>query len=179
MARINAESCVRCGICAERCPPYDCIKVIDGGDYVVNELTCEGCNVCGLVCPVPGTITLEEVRSGIVRKAMTRYGFPPLVSAQLDVGRPESGKLVTKEKEWAKSLMRELGLEHMIVDSAAGIGCQVIASVGGADLTILVAEPTPASLSDVQRVYRVVQHFRQPAHLIINKADLNPPALRP
>lgn len=171
VARINAESCVRCGICAERCP-YDCIKVIDG-DYVVNELTCEGCNVCGLVCPVPGTITLEEVRSGIVRKAMTRYGFP-LVSAQLDVGRPESGKLVTKEKEWAKSLMRELGLEHMIVDSAAGIGCQVIASVGGADLTILVAEPTPASLSDVQRVYRVVQHFRQPAHLIINKADLNP-----
>ncbi|NJE04787.1 4Fe-4S dicluster domain-containing protein [Thermococcus sp. M36] len=172
VARIKAESCVRCGICMERCP-YDSIYINEEGNYVINELTCEGCNVCGLVCPVPGTITLEEARSGVIRKATTKYGFP-IISAQLDVGRPESGKLVTEEKEWAKRLMGELGLDHMIVDSAAGIGCQVIASLGGADLAILIAEPTPASLSDVQRAYRVVQHFREPAYLIINKADINP-----
>ena len=172
VARINPDTCVRCGICYERCP-YESIYVDGEGNYVVNELTCEGCNVCGLVCPVPGTITLEQARSGVIRKATTKYGFP-IISAQLDVGRPESGKLVTEEKEWAKRLMEELNLEHMIVDSAAGIGCQVIASIGGADLTILIAEPTPASLSDVQRAYKVVQHFRQPAYLIINKADLNP-----
>ncbi|AAL82155.1 [Fe-S]-binding protein [Pyrococcus furiosus DSM 3638] len=70
--------------------------------------------------------------------------------------------------------MKEEGLDHMIVDSAAGIGCQVIASLGGADVAILIAEPTPASLSDVQRVYKVVQHFKEPAYLIINKADINP-----
>ncbi len=172
VARINSESCVRCGICYERCP-YECIYMDDEGNYVVNELTCEGCNVCGLVCPVPGTITLEQVRSGVIRRATTKYGFP-IISAQLDVGKPESGKLVTEEKEWAKKLMDELNLEHMIVDSAAGIGCQVIASLGGADVAILIAEPTPASLSDVQRAYKVVQHFREPAYLIINKADLNP-----
>ncbi|WP_297480626.1 ATP-binding protein [Thermococcus sp.] len=172
VARINTETCVRCGICMERCP-YESIYIDNEGNYVVNELTCEGCNVCGLVCPVPGTITLEQARSGVIRKATTKYGFP-IISAQLDVGRPESGKLVTEEKEWAKKIMEELNLEHMIVDSAAGIGCQVIASIGGADLTILIAEPTPASLSDVQRAYKVVQHFRQPAYLIINKADLNP-----
>jgi MinD superfamily P-loop ATPase len=172
VARINPETCVRCGICYERCP-YECIYLDDEGNYVVNELTCEGCNVCGLVCPVAGTITLEEVRSGVIRKAMTPYGFP-LISAQLDVGRPESGKLVTEEKEWAKKVMEELNLEHMIVDSAAGIGCQVIASLGGADVAILIAEPTPASLSDVQRAYKVVQHFREPAYLIVNKADINP-----
>ncbi|ANF21790.1 P-loop NTPase [Thermococcus piezophilus] len=170
VVHINQDSCIHCGICYERCP-YNCIKFVDG-NYVVSELTCEGCNVCGLVCPVPGTITLKEVRSGIVRKTTTPYGFP-LISAQLDVGRPNSGKLVTEEKEWAKNLMAELNLEHMIVDSAAGIGCQVIASIGGADLTILIAEPTPASLSDVQRAYRVVQHFRQQAYLIINKTDFN------
>lgn len=171
VARINTTTCVRCGICAERCP-YDCIKIVDG-NYVVNELTCEGCGVCKLVCPVEGTITLEEVRSGIIRKTTTKYGFP-LISAQLDVGRPNSGKLVTEEKEWAKRIMKEQNLEHMIVDSAAGIGCQVIASLGEADVALLVAEPTPASLSDVKRIYKVVQHFREPAYLIINKADLNP-----
>ncbi|NJE07892.1 ATPase [Thermococcus sp. M39] len=171
VARINPDTCIRCGICAERCP-YDCIKLIDG-EYVVNKLTCEGCGVCKLVCPVKGTITLEEVHSGVIRKTTTKYGFP-LISAQLDVGRPNSGKLVTEEKEWAKKIMKEQKLEHMIVDSAAGIGCQVIASVGGADVAILIAEPTPASLSDVKRVYKVVQHFREPAYLIINKADINP-----
>ncbi len=172
VARISTESCIRCGICMERCP-YDSIYIDDEGNYIVNELTCEGCNVCGLVCPVAGTINLEEVRSGVVRRATTKYGFP-IISAQLDVGRPESGKLVTEEKEWAKKVMEELNLEHMIVDSAAGIGCQVIASLGGADAAILIAEPTPASLSDVQRAYKVVQHFREPAYLIINKADINP-----
>ncbi len=172
VARISTESCIRCGICYERCP-YESIYIDDEGNYVVNELTCEGCNVCGLVCPVAGTISLEEVRSGVIRKATTRYGFP-IISAQLDVGRPESGKLVTEEKEWAKKAMEELNLEHMIVDSAAGIGCQVIASLGGADVAILIAEPTPASLSDVRRAYKIVQHFREPAYLIVNKADLNP-----
>ncbi len=172
VARIEIGSCIKCGICMERCP-YGCIYIDDEGNYVVNELTCEGCNVCGLVCPVAGTISLEEVRSGVVRKATTRYGFP-IISAQLDVGRPESGKLVTEEKEWAKRIMEEMNLEHMIVDSAAGIGCQVIASLGGADAAILIAEPTPASLADVQRAYRVVQHFREPAYLIVNKADINP-----
>ncbi|MDV3104610.1 ATP-binding protein [Thermococcus waiotapuensis] len=172
VARINTGSCIRCGICMEHCP-YGSIYVDGEGNYVVNGLTCEGCNVCGLVCPVKGAISLEEVRSGVIRKATTRYGFP-IISAQLDVGRPESGKLVTEEKEWAKKIMEELNLEHMIVDSAAGIGCQVIASLGGADVAILIAEPTPASLSDVQRAYRVVQHFREPVYLIINKADMNP-----
>ncbi|AHF80464.1 nucleotide-binding protein [Thermococcus paralvinellae] len=171
VARINQDTCIRCGICYERCP-YESIKLVDG-KYVVNELTCEGCGVCKLVCPVRGTITLEEARSGVIKKTTTRYGFP-LISAQLDVGRPNSGKLVTEEKEWAKRIMQEQRLDHMIVDSAAGIGCQVIASIGGADVAILVAEPTPASLSDVKRVYKVVQHFREPAYLIINKADINP-----
>ncbi|AIF69683.1 ATPase [Palaeococcus pacificus DY20341] len=170
VARINQETCIRCGICAERCP-YDSIKFVNGS-YVVNVLTCEGCGVCKLVCPVQNTITLEEVRSGIVRKTITNYGFP-LISAQLDVGRPNSGKLVTEEKGWAKKIVEKQNLEHMIVDSAAGIGCQVIASVGGADVAILIAEPTPASLSDLKRVYKVVQHFRIPAYLIINKADIN------
>ncbi|WP_456444119.1 nucleotide-binding protein [Thermococcus sp.] len=172
VTRIRTESCIRCGICKDRCP-YDSIYIDDEGNYVVNELTCEGCNVCGLVCPVAGTITLEEVRSGVIKKATTPYGFP-IISAQLDVGRPESGKLVTEEKEWAKKIMDEFNLAHMIVDSAAGIGCQVIASLGGADIAILIAEPTPASLSDVQRAYKIVQHFREPAYLIVNKADLNP-----
>jgi len=171
VAIINQDRCVRCGICYERCP-YESIKLVEGR-YVVNELTCEGCGVCKLVCPVSDTITLDEVRSGVIRKTTTKHGFP-LISAQLDVGRPNSGKLVTKEKEWAKRIMEEREIDHMIVDSAAGIGCQVIASISGADVVILVAEPTPASLSDVKRVYKVVQHFKEPAYLIINKADINP-----
>ena len=50
MARIDAESCIACGTCAEeRCP----VKAIseNGGSYIVMEDKCIGCGLCTVTCP--------------------------------------------------------------------------------------------------------------------------------
>ena len=60
-----------------------------------------------------------------------------------------------------------------IIDSAAGIGCPVIASITGADFVVAVTEPTPSALSDLDRVLKVVEHFRVPYGLVINKCNLS------
>jgi dihydropyrimidine dehydrogenase (NAD+) subunit PreA len=48
-----------------------------GGDvinlFTVNQETCVGCNMCSLVCPVEGCITMREVDSGRPRMSWNEY----------------------------------------------------------------------------------------------------------
>ena len=55
-ARIDDESCTTCKRCIETCW-YDGL-VFEDGKVKVTE-NCKGCQICRMVCPVPGTITME------------------------------------------------------------------------------------------------------------------------
>jgi len=172
VAYIIEDRCTGCGECAKVCT-YEAVKTVNGR-YVIDPFLCEGCGACIFVCKSMA-IKRRMEETGRIRMAWTKYGFP-LISAKLNVGKPNSGKLVTEEKEWAKSIASRPSL--IITDSAAGIGCQVIASLAGASLAILVTEPTPAGFSDLKRVYAVTRHFMMPSVLVINKFDLNPSYVR-
>ncbi len=169
IAKIIQEKCIKCGECLKVCP-YRAISLDPYGNYVINPVICEGCLTCSLVCPVKGAIVREQALSGIMRMARTKYGFP-LISARLNPGRPNTGKLVTEEKTKAKEMSDQETV--IVVDSAAGIGCQVVSSLAGANMAILVAEPTPASFNALKRVHTLAKHFMQPAALVINKWDMN------
>jgi MinD superfamily P-loop ATPase len=60
------------------------------------------------------------------------------------------------------------------VDGPPGIGCPVISASAGADLALLVTEPTVSGVHDLERILGTVNHFRVPALVLINKADVNP-----
>ncbi len=169
-AEIVEDKCINCGECLTACP-FGAIEVVNGR-YVINKWICEGCYTCSFVCPVKAIRFIRDIVAGYIRvKNTTPYGFP-LVSGEIVPGRPNSGKLVTEVKNLAKQL---IGLNsYILVDAAAGIGCQVISSLAGAHMAILVAEPTPASFNDMLRVYKLTRHFGIPAALIINKYDLDP-----
>jgi len=162
-AVFDLEKCISCQKCFDAC--Y--FSAIDWKDNKpkLKEFSCEGCEVCKMVCPV-GAITMEDVYNAKIGYAETDYGFK-VVSAQLSPGESGSGKLVSAVKRKANSLAKDA--DYLMVDSAAGVGCPVIASVTGSDYCILVAEPTPSSISDVSRALEVVKHFRIKAGLIINK----------
>jgi len=61
----------------------------------------------------------------------------------------------------------------IIVDGSPGIGCPVIASISGANLVLIVTEPTLSGMHDSQRVFELTKHFRIPACICINKFDIN------
>lgn len=166
-AVFDLEKCISCKKCFNSC--Y--FKAIDWKNEKprLKEFSCEGCEVCKMLCPV-GAITMEDVYNAKIGYVKTDYGFM-LVSAQLSPGESGSGKLVYSVKKKAKEIAGESDL--LIVDSAAGIGCPVIGSVSGSDYCVLVAEPTPSSISDVSRALEIVGHFKIKAGLIINKSDIN------
>lgn len=132
----------------------------------INRYLCEGCGACKLLCPKG--IEMKKVKNAKISQANTDYNFP-IVSGQLKMGESGSGKVVDEVKKVAGEKDKEM----MLVDSAAGIGCPVIASVQNSDYIVAVTEPTPSALSDLKRGLEIVEHFGIPYGLIINKFDLN------
>jgi len=167
IAIIDKNKCISCGKCIDTCY-FHALEFKDNLP-VVNEFGCEGCSACELVCPV-NAITLQDIDNAYIGHAKTNYGFS-IASAQLLPGNSGSGKVVSEVRKKAKETSKDA--EYMIIDSAAGIGCPVIASVTGNDYAIIVTEPTPSGFSDMKKALEVVNHFRIQRGIIINKFDLN------
>jgi len=161
----DSEACTSCGKCREVCR----FQAIDE-DLAIDLYLCEGCGACVYVCPVDA-ITLSPRESGHWFTASTRLG--PLASAELYPGEETSGKLVMLVKQKAGELGKQVKAKRLIIDGAPGIGCPVIASASGVDAVILVTESSLSGLHDLKRILGVVRHFRIPAYLVINKADLS------
>lgn len=163
--QINYDKCIGCGTCAKNCR-FNAIEMVDGRPKV-NPFLCEGCGACEVLCPQKA-IKLKPVKNGEVRIKKTKYDFT-LVSGQLFPGETGSGKVVSEIKERAEKFNYNL----MIIDSAPGTGCPVIASLQDANLVILITEPTPSGFSDLKRVLQVVKHFKIPWMVVVNKWDIN------
>ncbi len=165
VARKDGNLCTSCGICQEKCR----FGAIDE-NFCIDPLACEGCGVCAWFCPEQA-ITMKEKEVGEIFYAESNHG--PLIYAHLYPGEENSGKLVSEVKKKAKEWAEKKKLSYIVVDGSPGIGCPVIASISGADVVLLVAEPTISGLHDLERVVALIKHFRLPGALVINKADLN------
>jgi len=165
-AVINIEKCVECGTCRELCQ-WDAISE----EFVVDSISCEGCGVCVHFCP-EGAIDFVQKTCGEWFISETRFG--PLVHARLGIAEENSGKLVTLVRSEARKLAEDKGLNLILTDGPPGIGCPVIASIGGATAVLIVTEPTVSGKHDLERVAQLSKHFRVPVLVTINKYDLNP-----
>lgn len=101
----------------------------------------------------------------------TKYG--PLVHARLGIAQENSGKLVAIVRQNARRIAEEQGLSYIISDGPPGIGCPVISSLSGANMALLITEPTLSGMHDLDRVLGVCRHFGIAALVCINKYDLN------
>jgi MinD superfamily P-loop ATPase len=167
-ASIDPEKCNACGTCADMCR-FQAI-ITTGRCLAVDPIRCEGCGVCVHFCPQRAIDFIPKM-CGQWRISDTRFG--PLVHAQLDPGEENSGKLVALLRREAKALAERIGARLVLSDGPPGIGCPVISALSGTDLAVIVTEPTPSGLHDLQRVAGVCDHFGVPAAVLINKSDLN------
>lgn len=165
LAQIRQDDCVQCDRCRELCK-FDAISE----DYVVDPISCEGCGVCVDLC-------LEEAIDFPVQKcgewfiSDTRFGS--MVHARLGIAEENSGKLVSLVRQESKKLATKKGIELIVTDGPPGIGCPVIAAIGGATALIIIVEPTVSGLHDMRRVAELAAHFKVPGMICVNKFDLN------
>jgi MinD superfamily P-loop ATPase len=169
LAVIDPLVCQSCATCKQVCR-FD--AVLPGSvAYRVDPVACEGCAACLYQCPT-GAIHMQAQIAGQWYRSESRYG--PLFHADLKPAQENSGKLVTMVKQQAHLAALDGEYPLLIVDGPPGIGCPVISAVSGADLALIVTEPTAAGIHDMQRIVETTAHFRVPTMVCINKDDLYP-----
>ena len=172
VAVIDPERCQGCGVCEQVCR-FDATLPPEPVRHVctVDPIACDGCAACVYQCPEQA-IRMEAQIAGRWYRSESRYG--PLFHADLYPAQENSGKLVTLVKQNARLCALDGNYPIIIVDGPPGIGCPVISAAAGASLALIVAEPTVAGIHDLKRVLQTTMHFRIPALVVVNKADIYP-----
>ena len=115
---------------------------------------------------------MQPQTAGQWYRSESRYG--PLFHAELFPAQENSGKLVTLVKQNARLWALDGDYAALLVDGPPGVGCPVISAAAGANLALIVTEPTLAGIHDLERALQTTEHFHIPAQVVINKADLHP-----
>jgi MinD superfamily P-loop ATPase len=165
-AAIDPVKCTSCGRCLEVCR----FDAVSAGPFKISETSCEGCGVCVWNCPA-GAINFKEALSGTWAIAPCRFGT--FAGARLDPAAENSGKLVALLKTQAVKAAEASGAEFLILDGSPGIGCPVLASLGGVDAVVIVAEPTVSGRHDFLRLAELIKQQKRKGFLLVNKWDLN------
>jgi len=164
-AIIRNDECTQCGICQDLCR-WDAVS----DDFEVDSIACEGCGVCVYFCPEKAIdFPLDTCGEWFISET----AFGPLVHARLGIAEENSGKLVSLVRQEARKIAEEKGLGLILTDGPPGVGCPVIAAIGGAAGVLIVTEPTVSGKHDMERVVLLAEHFKVPAMVCVNKFDLN------
>ena len=172
-AVINRSECTSCNKCYELCR-FGAIEVSGEEEkrtYSVSSLLCEGCGVCYDHCP-SRAIEFTPAEDGTMYRSTTPFG--EFFHAELNISHSNSGKLVTELLNEAREYGGENDKQLLLADGPPGVGCPVIASLTGADIALIITEPTLSGLHDLQRVQSLADSFGVVCAVIVNKADLNP-----
>ncbi len=165
---IDYEKCTGCQKCVDVCKFSSVISINDRP--VIIPYSCEGCGACSIICP-EDAIEIKKVVNGRIN--ISDINNTVIVSGELDIGESSSGLIVDEVKKTVKIEAERTGADLIITDGPPGIGCPVISSIKGSDYVLAVTESTPAALNDLKRLIEVVEYFKIPCGIVINKSDIH------
>jgi MinD superfamily P-loop ATPase len=163
---VDEARCTRCGACAEACQ-FHALAVLP--DRVLRyDALCHGCGRCALVCPVDAINEVPHelgvVETGTARGMAFGHG-------RLNVGEAMATPLIHA----VKGALPDAGM--VILDAPPGTGCATIAALRGADMAVLVTEPTPFGLHDLQAAVGVAEALDLSIHVVINRDGIGDDAV--
>jgi MinD superfamily P-loop ATPase len=159
--QVDEDKCLGCGRCGQLCQ-YSAIICIQ--EHVLTfEQLCHSCGGCMAICP-ESAITEKPRRIGIAE-----YGAVEGVAfghGRLDVGAIQTPALIRHVKR---------GVQEgavAILDAPPGTSCPVIETIKGTDFVLLVTEPTPFGLNDLELAVGMVRMLKLPFAVVINRCDM-------
>ncbi|NLO32909.1 MAG: P-loop NTPase [Candidatus Hydrogenedentes bacterium] len=158
---VDEALCTGCGECVEACR-FNALACVGKTVLVFNTL-CHGCGGCTLACP-ENAITEVPHPIGVVETGTA--GTIQFIQGRLNVGAIMSPPLIRAVKAEAPDV------DVVLYDAPPGTSCPVITTLRGADVVVLVTEPTPFGLHDLKLAVETVRQMKLPFGVVINRADI-------
>lgn len=157
---VDDDKCISCGKCVEACS-FNAIAMVNEEILFFPEL-CHVCGACSIVCPTDAIIEREKKIGDLKKGESDGVG---VTYATLETGEGGmSPRLINSVKD-------EAGEGINIIDSPPGTACPAVESIAGADLAILVADPTPFGLNDLKLSVDMCRTIGIEPVVIVNRAE--------
>lgn len=166
---VDLEACTTCGRCAEVCQ-FNAIAVAGESVLVFPEL-CHACGSCAFNCPTEAISEVLDVM-GVIERGSTSSREPrediEFAQGILNVGEAMAVPVIRQLKQWAVPPHHDG--RPVILDAPPGNACPVVEVMEGADFVLLVTEPTPFGLHDLEQAVEVARdEMGLPVGVVINR----------
>ncbi len=160
---VDKSKCDACGRCTAFCR-YNALALAgDAGLLVFPEL-CHDCGGCLLVCPNQALSERMVLRGTVESRVLD--GTLEVVTGRLEVGSPSAPTVIRAAIEHPPALQRHV----TIFDAPPGTACSFASCVQQADHCILVTDPTPFGLHDLDLAIEAIREMAKPFSVVINRS---------
>jgi MinD superfamily P-loop ATPase len=159
------DTCGLCGNCQSVCN-FNAVLKMGDGILVFPEL-CHGCYACSELCPT-SSLPMQPKQMGELKHL--RSGRLDFVESRLMIREEQAVPLIRQTIDYVATQFPAGTLR--IFDSPPGTSCPVIEAVRGADLVILVTEPTPFGLHDLKLAVETVRQLGRDFVVVLNRQGI-------
>jgi len=162
---IDTTKCTFCKKCSEWCA-FNAISIVKNLQFAeVNKDLCHSCGACSMACNFDAIVEKPEAL-GTISEYTTSFGAG-IIEGRLEVGSAMQTALIKKVKQYA-----DPAHNLVLFDAPPGTSCPVVETLSDADFIVLVTEPTPFGLYDLQLTVDLIKELEIPFGVIVNKAGL-------
>lgn len=167
--QLNPAACTHCGRCVEVCQ-YHGLALL-GETLMVFPQLCHGCGSCVRQCP-ESALAESEHPIGVLEGGAARGGVR-FARGVLNIGEPMAVPVIRALKGW----MPEAPGQTVILDAPPGTSCPMVEAVRGADVLLLVTEPTPFGLHDLRLAAEVGRLLGIRTGVVLNRDGIGDAAV--
>jgi MinD superfamily P-loop ATPase len=163
--KIDTNNCTFCRNCVDWCV-FNAIVVIPPlGFAEINQSLCHSCGACLMACQ-KNAINEFPVTIGYAN-FYTSDDQSSFIEGRLKIGSAMQTMLIRELKK-----QKDSTADIIIFDSPPGTSCPVVESVAGVDYIILVGEPTPFGLYDLELTVALLRQIKIDFGVVINKSGI-------
>jgi len=161
----DEQRCTLCKRCANICE-FNALAFIGISVLVFPEL-CHSCYACSELCP-DDALPMVKHRIGEL-KHYKIYDTLEFIESRIDIGVEQAVPLIAATREYARAQADENTL--ILYDSPPGTSCPVIEAVKKTNNSLLITEPTPFGLNDLNLAVETMNELKQPFGVVINRSN--------